>query len=237
MNSGQPRETDPRVARLRARSIRPRDPNQSKATLGDKPESPGPKENPINWTSILGVVAGIVTVASLIISLFWSASLVKSTVEVAEKQITAAADQRLADVRSEAYAQVMSDLDILQGHVARLKTIFTDATFLEPGDLIASARTDIARARLSQSKAIIIGSSEVSDGLNALTSALDGLAGAFDRYESMLRPQVSISYAPPPEYREITLDDALVAEAAFRHVRQLIITTVRDELDALQRPK
>ena len=82
--------------------------------------------------------------ASVIISLFWSASLVESTVEVAEKQITPAADQRVADIRSEAYAQFTSDLDILQGHVARLKTIFTDATFLEPGDLIASARTDIA---------------------------------------------------------------------------------------------
>ncbi len=175
--------------------------------------------------------------ASVIISLFWSASLVESTVEVAEKQITPAADQRVADIRSEAYAQFTSDLDILQGHVARLKTIFTDATFLEPGDLIASARTDIARTRLSQSKTIIIGSSEVSDGLNALTSALDGLAGAFDRYEPMLRPQVSISYAPPPEYKELTIDDALVAEAAFRQVRQPISATVRDEVDALQRPK
>ena len=106
MNSGQPRETNPRAAPLRARSIRPRDPKQSKAALSDKPESPYPKEDPINWTSILRVVAGIVTVASVIISLFWSASLVESTVEVAEKQITPAADQRVADIRSEAYAPV-----------------------------------------------------------------------------------------------------------------------------------
>ena len=53
----------------------------------------------------------------------------------------------------------------------------------------------------------------------------------------MLRPQVSISYAPPPEYKELTIDDALVAEAAFRQVRQPISATVRDEVDALQRPK
>ena len=211
--------------------------NNQKQRLAISPSLLTQKRDPINWTSILRVVAGIVTVASVIISLFWSASLVESTVEVAEKQITPAADQRVADIRSEAYAQFTSDLDILQGHVARLKTIFTDATFLEPGDLIASARTDIARTRLSQSKTIIIGSSEVSDGLNALTSALDGLAGAFDRYEAHAQASSVNLLRTPPEYKELTIDDALVAEAAFRQVRQPISATVRDEVDALQRPK